>query len=174
MDSQPLQHSRKRSCRLSGCADQQIPRMPNLDSPSDFERQAPRKRSRHRSAPGPGGSGRRLSSPSPARLRAPNFRGTVPPAERKCIFPSVDKPFQAVFDGDCHTCEEPADTQHLLLHCRDHEEERTVLRGAFSRLNLPSTSLEQLIRSRASRAVTNAALKKVATYRRCTDLLDVL
>ncbi|KAG0424232.1 hypothetical protein HPB47_000027, partial [Ixodes persulcatus] len=38
------------------------------------------------------------------------------------------------FYSDCYTCEEPADAEHLLLHCRGHEEERTVLMGAFSRL----------------------------------------
>ncbi|XP_040073492.1 uncharacterized protein LOC120845989 [Ixodes scapularis] len=82
--------------------------------------------------------------------------------------------FRLSVDPICQTCEETADAVHLLLHCSDHEEERTNLRDAFSRLGLPSTNLEELLRPRASRATTDKALKSVASFLRSAELLEIL
>ncbi|KAG0412394.1 hypothetical protein HPB47_010469 [Ixodes persulcatus] len=82
--------------------------------------------------------------------------------------------FRLNVDPICQTCEETADAEHLLLHCSDHEEERTNLRDAFSRLGLPSTNLEELPRPRASRATTDKALKSVVSFLRNAELLEIL
>ncbi|KAM7293279.1 uncharacterized protein ISCGN_026409 [Ixodes scapularis] len=82
--------------------------------------------------------------------------------------------FRLSVDPICQTCEETADAEHLLLHCSDHEEERTNLRDAFSRLGLPSTNLEELLRPRASRATTDKALKSVVSFLRSAELLEIL
>ncbi|XP_040072927.1 uncharacterized protein LOC120845186 [Ixodes scapularis] len=82
--------------------------------------------------------------------------------------------FRLNVDPICQTCEETADAEHLLLHCSDHEEERTNLRDAFSRLGLPSTNLEELLRPRASRATTDKALKSVVSFLRSAELLEIL
>ncbi|KAG0433444.1 hypothetical protein HPB47_019930 [Ixodes persulcatus] len=76
-------------------------------------------------------------------------------------------------DSICQTCEETADAEHLL-RCSDHEEERTNLRDALSRLGLPNTNLEELLRPRASRATTDKALKSVVSFLRSAELLEIL
>ncbi|KAG0416067.1 hypothetical protein HPB47_006743 [Ixodes persulcatus] len=82
--------------------------------------------------------------------------------------------FRLNVDPICKTCEETADAEHLLLQCTDHEEERTNLRDAFSRLGLTSTNLEELLRLRASRVTTDKALESIVSFLRITEILEIL
>ncbi|KAG0438174.1 hypothetical protein HPB47_017125 [Ixodes persulcatus] len=81
--------------------------------------------------------------------------------------------FRLNVDPICQACKEAADAEHLL-QCTDHEEERTNLRDAFSRLGLLSTNLEELLRPRAPRATTDKALKSVVSFLRSSELLEIL
>ncbi|KAG0440347.1 hypothetical protein HPB47_016317 [Ixodes persulcatus] len=82
--------------------------------------------------------------------------------------------FRLNVDLICQTCEDTADAEHLLLQYTDHEEERTNLRDAFSRLGLPSTNLEELLRPIASRVTTDKALKSVVSFLKSAEHLEIL
>lgn len=82
--------------------------------------------------------------------------------------------FRPDLNPNCQTCQETADAEHLLLHCTDYNDERTALHNAYSRLGLSSDSLEDLLHPRATRAVTDMALKKLITYMKDTELLEIL
>lgn len=76
--------------------------------------------------------------------------------------------FTPHFDSDCHTCQVPADAQHLLLHCPIMKSRPRVF-PAQATQHLPAKTHS----FGESREVTETALKKVATYLGDTELLDV-
>ena len=77
-------------------------------------------------------------------------------------------------DPNCEACDVPADAEHLLLTCPEHDDERTALLADFSRLGLPSSSLEELVRPRGPAPAKKKALSALLTFLRDSGLLQLL